>query len=83
MSLVAIAEGDYITVPLEDEAETGPEADLTPEQREQFIAELEKKMKDAAKAFDFEKAAQYRDRMKALRASGVNEEATGRSATRR
>ena len=33
------------------------------------------KMREAAKAFDFEKAAQFRDRMKALKASGVYEEA--------
>ena len=35
MSLVAIAEGDYVTVPLESDEEV---EDLTPEQREQFIA---------------------------------------------
>jgi excinuclease ABC subunit B len=83
MSLVAVAEGDYVTVPLEDEAETVPEAELTGEQRDQLIAELEKKMKDAAKAFDFEKAAQFRDRMKALKTSGVHEEAAGGSGYRR
>jgi excinuclease ABC subunit B len=74
MSLVAIAEADYVTVPLDDEKETGVE--LTAEQRNTLIAELEAKMKEAAKAFEFEKAAQYRDRMKALKASVVHEEAT-------
>jgi excinuclease ABC subunit B len=78
MSLVAVAEADYVTVPLE--AETEPEAELTPEQREALIAELELRMREAAKAFDFEKAAQFRDRMKALKASTIYEEAT---ATRR
>jgi len=73
MSLVAIAEADYITVPLDDEPETGVE--LTAEQRNVLISELEGKMKQAAKAFDFEKAAQYRDRMRALKASVVHEEA--------
>jgi excinuclease ABC subunit B len=82
MSLVAVAEGDYVTIPLEEEVETVPEAELTPEQRELFVAELEKKMRDAAKAFDFEKAAQYRDRMRALRTSGVHEEAASRSGNR-
>ena len=38
MSLVAVAEGDYVTVPLEDDEEV---EDLTPEQRERFIGELE------------------------------------------
>ena len=32
-------------------------------------------VKQAAKAFDFDKAAQYRDRMRALKASVVHEEA--------
>jgi len=74
MSLVAIAEADYVTVPLE--TETQPEAELTPEQRDALIAELELKMREAAKIFDFEKAAQFRDRMRALKASTIYEEAT-------
>jgi excinuclease ABC subunit B len=74
MCLVAIAEADYVTVPLEEESETA--AELTVEQRATLIGELEAKMKQAAKAFEFEKAAQYRDRMKALKASVVDEEAT-------
>ena len=73
MSLVAVAEGDYVTVPLEVESE--PEAELTPEERDAFIAELEVKMREAAKIFEFEKAAQFRDRIKALKTSGVYEEA--------
>ncbi|MBV8551136.1 MAG: excinuclease ABC subunit UvrB [Acidobacteriaceae bacterium] len=72
MSLVAVAEADYVTVPLE--TETDPDAELTPEQRDSLIAELETKMREAAKRFEFEKAAQYRDRMRALKASGVYEE---------
>lgn len=83
MSLVAVAEGDYVTIPLDDEIETVPEAEMTAEQRDSLIAELEKKMKDAAKVFDFEKAAQFRDRMKALKTSGVHEEAAGGSGYRR
>jgi excinuclease ABC subunit B len=83
MSLVAIAEGDYVTVPLEDQSETVPEEQLTEEQRGVLIAELEKKMRDAAKVFDFEKAAQFRDRMKALKANGVHEEAAHRPGNRR
>jgi excinuclease ABC subunit B len=74
MSLVAVAEGDYVTIPLETEVE--PDAELTPEQRDALVAELEVKMREAAKAFDFEKAAQFRDRMKALKASTIYEEAT-------
>ncbi len=71
MSLVAIAEADYVTVPLDEEEES--EVELTEEQRVALIAELETKMRQAAKAFEFEKAAQFRDRMKALKAIEVYE----------
>jgi excinuclease ABC subunit B len=64
MSLVAVAEGDYVTVPLEADDEID---NLTPEQRLRFIGELEEQMREAARKFEFEKAAQLRDRVKALR----------------
>jgi excinuclease ABC subunit B len=64
MSLVAVAEGDYVTVPLEaDEDVEG----LTLEQRQRFIGELEERMREAARKFEFEKAAQLRDRVKGLK----------------
>jgi excinuclease ABC subunit B len=64
MSLVAVAEADYVTVPLETDTEM---ENLTPELRASKLAELESLMKEAARNFEFEKAAQYRDRIKALR----------------
>jgi len=67
MSLVAVAEGDYVTVELEADDEIDA---LTPEQREKFIGELEEKMREAARKFEFEKAAQLRDRVKTLKAVG-------------
>jgi excinuclease ABC subunit B len=67
MSLVAVAEGDYVTVPLEDDPEV---ENLTPEQRLRFIGELEERMREAARKFEFERAAQLRDRVKALKAVG-------------
>ena len=73
MSLVAVAEADYVTVPLDLEFDTS--AELSPEGREKLIVELETKMREAAKFFDFEKAAQLRDRIKALKASNVHEPA--------
>ncbi len=73
MSLVAMAEADYVTVPLDLDIPAG--AEPTPQEREAFIAELEIKMREAAKGFEFEKAAQFRDRIKALKASAVNDEA--------
>jgi len=73
MSLIAVAEGDYVTVSLEMEPESTVE--LSPEQRDVLITELELKMREAAKLFEFEKAAQFRDRIKALRTNGLYEEA--------
>ena len=67
MSLVAIAEGDYVTVPLEEDEEV---ENLTPEQRSDSSASW-KRMREAARKFEFEKAAQLRDRVKALKLSGV------------
>jgi excinuclease ABC subunit B len=64
MSLVAIAEGDYVTVPVDAEPETG---EMTPEQLDRCLTELEEKMRDAARKFEFEKAAQLRDRIKELK----------------
>jgi excinuclease ABC subunit B len=68
MSLVAIAEADYVTVPLEPDEEV---EEMTQEQRDRFLAELEERMREAARKFEFEKAAQLRDKIKALRAKSV------------
>ncbi|MBM3793222.1 MAG: excinuclease ABC subunit UvrB [Acidobacteria bacterium] len=67
MSLVAIAEADYMTVSLEEAPAPEKDAELSAEDRARLIAELEERMKESARKFEFEKAAQYRDRMKALR----------------
>ncbi|MGD0667527.1 MAG: excinuclease ABC subunit UvrB [Bryobacteraceae bacterium] len=66
MSLVAVAEADYVTVPLEVDQEVD---NLTPEELQKFIAGLEEQMRDAARKFEFERAAQLRDRVKALKLS--------------
>jgi excinuclease ABC subunit B len=63
-SLVAIAEADYVTIPLESEEET---AQMSPDQRSQYIVELEERMREAAKKFEFEQAAQFRDKIKSLK----------------
>ncbi len=68
--LVAIAEGDYVTIPLELEEDlTG----VAPEHMQQFIAELEEKMRAAARKFDFKQAAVYRDRLKELKSLTLTE----------
>jgi excinuclease ABC subunit B len=63
MALASIVEADYVTVP----AEIADEELASPDQLEQLIASLEKQMREAAKQFEFEKAAQLRDRIKALK----------------
>jgi excinuclease ABC subunit B len=67
MALVSIAEADYVTVPLEIEDDEGVAGD----QLEELIRSLETRMREAAKQFEFEKAAQLRDRIKGLREKGV------------
>ena len=67
MMLVAIAEGDYVTVP----AETESDSDLPPAEREKLIDDLERAMREAARKFEFERAAQLRDRIKQLRVKDV------------
>jgi excinuclease ABC subunit B len=63
MALASIVEADYVTVPADL-----PEEDLaSADQLDQLIANLEKQMREAAKQFEFEKAAQFRDRIKALK----------------
>ncbi|HMF77572.1 MAG TPA: excinuclease ABC subunit UvrB [Bryobacteraceae bacterium] len=71
MSLVRIAEADYVTVPVEPES---PVEEMTIEAREQYLAEMEQQMREFAKHFEFEKAAQLRDRIKAIKARGLYDE---------
>jgi excinuclease ABC subunit B len=63
-----IAERDYYTVPLvrENEAEYIPDTEIPA-----IIRSLEKEMRDAAKKMEFEKAAELRDRIKALKERGM------------
>ncbi|PYU15846.1 MAG: excinuclease ABC subunit B, partial [Acidobacteria bacterium] len=64
MRLAAIVEADYVTVPAGDLAF---EEIATQQQLEQAIAQLEAQMREAAKKFEFERAAQVRDRVRALK----------------
>jgi excinuclease ABC subunit B len=63
-----VAEGDYVTVPVEADDDV---EQMTTEQRDRFITELEQRMRDAARKFEFEKAAQLRDRLKDLKTRSV------------
>ena len=67
MVLAAIVEADYVTVPLESADDDTASGD----QLEDLIRTLETRMREAAKQFEFEKAAQLRDRIKGLREKEV------------
>jgi excinuclease ABC subunit B len=64
MSLAGIAEGDYVD--LTQEAEGLPEF-KSQEELDAYIANLESDMREAAKRFEFEKAAKLRDTVRELR----------------
>jgi excinuclease ABC subunit B len=65
MTLVAIAEADYVKVPEEEQEEVVME---DPEKVAELIAKLETEMREAAKKFEFERAAELRDKARELRA---------------
>jgi len=60
---MAVIEADYLTVPMA--ADEG--AEYRPEQIPEIVAALEGEMREAAEALEFEKAAQLRDRILALK----------------
>jgi excinuclease ABC subunit B len=66
--LETVSERDYYTVPVPETAEAAPES---PEALAARIAELEAAMKEAARRLDFERAAELRDRVKALRRTEI------------
>jgi len=68
MELAGIVEADYVTVPVEDTALEELAANVTSEaQLLEIIAQMETQMREAAKKFEFERAAQLRDRIKTLK----------------
>ena len=68
--LASIYERDYYTVPMaaEDEDTYVPGFDIP-----KTVGKLRKKMKDAAAKMDFERAAEYRDRIRALEQRQIEE----------
>jgi excinuclease ABC subunit B len=64
MQLAAIVEADYVTVPADDTVigDIGNEEQLL-----QAIAHLESQMREAAKNFEFERAATLRDKIRSLK----------------
>jgi len=75
MSLAKIVEADYLDVPdasVEDEAIPTSGAEMLA-----LVEKLETNMREAAKAFEFEKAAEIRDRIKALKTRDLTGLAAG------
>jgi excinuclease ABC subunit B len=64
MSLAAIVEADYVDIA--EQAEGLPEF-KSQEELDQYIARLESEMREAAKRFEFEKAAKLRDTIRDLK----------------
>jgi excinuclease ABC subunit B len=68
MELAHIVEADYVTVPLDSaELDAAASAVRSEAQLAELLAQLETQMREAAKKFEFEKAAQLRDRIKSLK----------------
>jgi excinuclease ABC subunit B len=63
MKLAAIVEADYVTVPTDDVL---PEKIHSEDELRQMLAQMETQMREAAKKFEFERAAGLRDRIRAL-----------------
>jgi len=72
MELARIVEADYVTVPVDDASLDAATANIKSEQQlAEMLQQLETQMREAAKKFEFEKAAQLRDRIRALKQKDV------------
>ena len=68
MELARIVEADYVTIPVDDAALDTATANVKNDQQlAELLKQLEGQMREAAKKFEFEKAAQLRDRIRALK----------------
>jgi excinuclease ABC subunit B len=68
MELARIVEADYVTIPVDDVALDMATANVKNEQQlAELLKQLEVQMREAAKKFEFEKAAQLRDRIRSLK----------------
>jgi excinuclease ABC subunit B len=68
MDLARIVEADYVTVPIDDAGLDSAAANIKSEvQLAEVLQLLETQMREAAKKFEFEKAAQLRDRIRSLK----------------
>jgi excinuclease ABC subunit B len=68
MELAHIVEADYVTVPLDTVGLDAAVSNVKSEaQLAELLQQLETQMREAAKKFEFEKAAQLRDRIRSLK----------------
>jgi excinuclease ABC subunit B len=72
MDLARIVEADYVTVPADDTELDAAAANIKNEkQLAEMLQQLETQMREAAKKFEFERAAQLRDRIRSLKQKDV------------
>ncbi len=72
MDLARIVEADYVTVPTDDTELDAATAKIKNEQQlAEMLQQLETQMREAAKKFEFERAAQLRDRIRSLKQKDV------------
>src|SRR5499425_1437354 len=68
MELAKIVEADYVDIPLDGTGTGAPGSEIkSEEQLAELLNQLETQMREAAKKFEFEKAAQLRDRIRSLK----------------
>jgi len=68
MDLARIVEADYVTIPVDDtELDTATSKIKNEQQLAEMLQQLETQMREAAKKFEFERAAQLRDRIRTLK----------------
>jgi excinuclease ABC subunit B len=68
MELAKIVEADYVMIPLgEDDLDRATAGIKNEEQLAEMLKQLETQMREAAKKFEFEKAATLRDRIRSLK----------------
>jgi excinuclease ABC subunit B len=72
MDLARIVEADYVTVPADDtELDAATSKIKNEKQLAEMLQQLETQMREAAKKFEFERAAQLRDRIRSLKQRDV------------
>ena len=73
MELARIVEADYVTIPVDEAGIDAAAAGIKNEQQlAELLQQLETQMREAAKKFEFEKAAQLRDRIRSLKQKDVS-----------